>query len=125
MLDGVKARAFRKHPPRENSLFLARQLDFVDLDEGGRVRRLGRRTRVAHARRHLQRPEVDRVIDLDLEMRDAARDLVERGKYGDRILERFGVDNARGLKANNRKCQQDQRITGRGRLIGEGFSWMH
>jgi hypothetical protein len=52
------------------------------------------------------------MIDLDLEMRDAAGDLVERGKYGDRILDRLGVNDARWLKTNKRKSQQNQRIAG-------------
>jgi hypothetical protein len=90
MLDGVKARAFCKHPSRKDSLLLAGQLDLVDLDEGGRVRRLGRRTCIAYARGDLQRAELNGVIDLDLEMRDASGDLVERGKHGDRVLDRVG-----------------------------------
>jgi hypothetical protein len=100
MLDRVKAWALREHPACENPLLLACQLDLVHLDEGRRVRRLGRRARIAHARRHLQRSELDGVIDLDLEMRNAPSDLVERGKHGDRILDRVGVDDARGLGAD-------------------------
>jgi hypothetical protein len=91
MLDGVKAGAFREHPACEDALLLTRELELIDFDERRRVRRLGRRPRVAHARRDLQRAELDRVIDLDFEMRDAAGNLVERGKHGDRILDRIGV----------------------------------
>jgi hypothetical protein len=34
MLDRVKARAFGKHPAGEDALHLARELHFIDLDEG-------------------------------------------------------------------------------------------
>jgi hypothetical protein len=34
MLDRVKTGAFGEHPPGEDALHLARELHFVDLDEG-------------------------------------------------------------------------------------------
>jgi len=43
VLDRVKAGALGEHPAGEDPLHLARQLDLVDLDEGGGVGRLGRR----------------------------------------------------------------------------------
>ena len=95
MLDGVKTRALGEHPAGEDPLDLSRQLDLVDLDEGGRMRRLGRRRRIAHPRRHLQRAELDRLVDGDLEMGNAARDLVEGGEHGDRVLDRLGQSEAR------------------------------
>jgi len=90
MLDGVKARAVREHPAGEDPLDIAIELDLVDLDEGRRVRGLGRGPRVAHPRRHLQRPELLRLIDRDLQRQDAPRHLVERRERRDRILDVLG-----------------------------------
>ena len=87
MLDGVKAGALGEHPAGENALHLAIELDLVDLDEGGGVRRLGRRPAIADARRHFQGAELHGLIDRNFEMRDAARHFVERGEDGDRILD--------------------------------------
>ena len=46
--------------PENSRLTLAVELGLVDLDEARRLRRLGRRARVADARRHLQRAELHR-----------------------------------------------------------------
>jgi hypothetical protein len=89
VLDGVKAGAFGEHPAGKDTLHLARELHLVDLDEGGGIRRLGRGSRVADPRRHFQRAERDGLIHGNLEMRDAARHLVERSEHRDRILEGF------------------------------------
>jgi hypothetical protein len=89
VLDRVKAGAFGEHPAGKDTLHLARELHLVDLDEGGGIRGLGRRSRVADPRRHFQRAERDGLVHGNLEMRDAARHLVERGEYCDRVLERF------------------------------------
>ena len=50
------------------------------------LRRLGRRPRVAGARRHLQRAELHRLVDGDVERDDAAGDLVEPGEDRGRTL---------------------------------------
>ena len=81
MLDRVQARARGEHPAGEDALDLALQRDLVDLDEGVGVRRLGRRPRVADARRHLQRAELHRLVDRHVEGDDAAGDLVEAGEH--------------------------------------------
>ena len=63
MLDRVQAGARGEHPAGEDALDLALQRDLVDLDEGVGIRRLGRRARVADARRHLQRAELHGLVD--------------------------------------------------------------
>jgi hypothetical protein len=88
VLDRVKPGALGEHPAGEEPLLLAGELHLVDLDEGRRVRLLGRRACVADARRHFQRAELHRLVDWDLEMGNASGHLVERGEYGDRILDR-------------------------------------
>jgi hypothetical protein len=106
VLHGVKARTLGEHPASEDPLDLSRQLHLVNLDEGGRVRRLGRRRRIAHSRRHLQRAELNRLVDGNLEMGNASRDLVEGGEHGDRVLDRLGQSEARrsaGDRQANRK----------------------
>jgi hypothetical protein len=65
MLHGVKAGALGEHPAGEDPGLLARELDLVDLDEGRRIWRFSRRTRIADARRHLQRAEIDRLVHWD------------------------------------------------------------
>jgi hypothetical protein len=87
VLDRVKAGALGEHPAGKQALLFAGQLHLVDLDEGRRVGLLGRRARVADARRHLQRAELDRLVDRDFKMLDAPGHLVERGEYGDLILD--------------------------------------
>ena len=77
MLDRVQARACREHPAREDPLDLALECHFVDCNEGIGVRRLGRRTRIANARRHLERTELHGFVDGDFERNDAAGDFVE------------------------------------------------
>jgi hypothetical protein len=108
MLNGVKAGAFRKHPAGEDPLHLPLEIDLVDLDEGGRVRRLGGGRRVAHPRRDLQRAELDRLIDRDLEMRDAPSDLIECGEHRDRVLDRIGIEGVREKPHRRRKGDEKQ-----------------
>jgi hypothetical protein len=114
VLDGVKAGAFGEHPAGKDTLHLASELHLVDLDEGGGIRGLGRRSRVADPRRHFQRAERHGLVHGNLEMRDAARHLVERGEHRDRVLERFrrsqihlepGRQRERGDKKNHRAGQ--------------------
>ena len=51
-----------------NGLGGIRQLiDFVDLSESVGLRRIGRRTRIADARRDLQRAELHRLVDRNVE----------------------------------------------------------
>jgi hypothetical protein len=95
MLDGVKAGALGEHPAGKDALFLAGQLDLIDLDEGGGIGRFGRRARGADARRDLERAELHGLIDGNLQMRDAARDLVEGGEYG-RFVLYLDLDGLRG-----------------------------
>jgi hypothetical protein len=91
MLDGVKAGAFGEHPAREDALHLPRQLHLIDFDEARRLRRFRGRAAVADARRDFQRSELNGLIDGNLQVRDAARHLIERGEDGDRILDRLGA----------------------------------
>jgi hypothetical protein len=95
MLDGVKAGAFGEHPAGEDTLHLAGELHLVNLDEGCGVGLLGRRTGVAHPRRHFEGAELDGVVDGNLEMGNAARDLVEGGEYRDRVPDDVGGGRAR------------------------------
>jgi hypothetical protein len=87
VLDRVKAGALGEHPASEEPLLLAGELHLVNLDERCRVRLLGRWARITDARRHFQSAELHRLVDRDLEMRDAPGHLVERGEYGDRVLD--------------------------------------
>src|SRR5215207_6869815 len=87
VLDAVQAGARREHPARENAAVLVLEGDFIDLDEHGRVRALGLRAGVADARRQLQRPELHRLVDRDLERDDPPGDLVETGEHGRRVLD--------------------------------------
>jgi hypothetical protein len=91
VLNGVKAGTFGEHPSRENALHLAGQRHLVDLDEGGGVGRLGWRPCVANSRRHFERAELYRLIQGNLEVRDAPGHLVERGEDGDLVLDDFGA----------------------------------
>jgi hypothetical protein len=94
VLDRVKAGAFGEHPAGEDALHLARQLHLVDLDEGRGVRRLGGWTGIANPGRHLERAELHRLVDGDLQMGDAPGDLVEGGKHRNRIFDDFGMQEA-------------------------------
>jgi len=91
VLDGVKTGTLGEHPAGEDALHLAGELHFVDFDEGCGMRRLGRRARVADPRRDLECAELDRLVDGNLEMRDAPRHLVEGGEHRDRVLDDFRV----------------------------------
>ena len=90
VLDRVKAGALGEHPAGEDALHLAGELGLIHLDEGVGMGRLGGGPRVAHPRRHLQRAELHGLIDRYLQMRDAARHLVQRGEHGNRILDLLG-----------------------------------
>ena len=85
MFDRMQARACGKHPAREDPFDLALQRYLVDFDETVGIGRLGRRTRIANARRHLQRAELHGLVDRDVERNDAAGNFVETGKYRRRI----------------------------------------
>ena len=87
----MKAWAIGEHPAGKDALDLSGELDLVNLDEGCGVRRLGGRAGIADPRRHFERAELHRLIDRDLQMRDAARHLVESGKHGDLVLDDFGA----------------------------------
>jgi hypothetical protein len=108
VLDRVKAGAFGKHPAGKDSLHLARELHLVDLDEGCGVRLLGRRARIAGARRHFEGAEFDRLVDGDLEMGDAARDLVEGGEDRDRVLEDVGAGRSRCEDGRERQGERSE-----------------
>ena len=102
MLDCVQAGTGRKHPAGEDTLDFALQRHFVDFDKGVGVRRLGRRPRITHARRHLQRTELHGLVDGDVERDDAAGDLVEagehRGRIGNALRRRLDHDFVAGLR---------------------------
>jgi len=102
MLDGVKARALGEHPAGKDAFDLARQLGLVDLDEGGRMRRLGRRRGIADPWRHLQGAELDGLVDGNFKMRDAPGHLVEGGEHGDRVLDGVGAGRRRSERAESR-----------------------
>jgi hypothetical protein len=106
VLDGVKAGALGEHPAGKDSLHLARELHLIDLDEGCGVGLLGRRARIADARRHFERSEFDRLVDGDLEMGDAARDLVEGGEDRNRVLEDVGFRRGRRERRRERQCER-------------------
>jgi hypothetical protein len=108
MLDGMKAWAFREHPAGEDALNLAGKLHLIDLHEGRSMGCLGRRTGVAHPWGHLERAEFHRLVDRDLEMRDAPGDLVERGELGDWILDDLGVGDIHNKTRHERKGSGDQ-----------------
>jgi len=95
VLDGVKAGALGEHPAGKDPLHLAREAHLVDLDEGCRMGLLGRRTGIAHPRRHLEGAELDRLVEGNLKMRDAPSDLVEGGEDRDRVLDDLGMERAR------------------------------
>lgn len=127
MLHRVKPRALGKHPTRENPLFFACKLDLVHLHESGGVRRFGGRARIAHARRDFQRTKLDRLIDGDFKMGDAARHLVEGGEHGNWILDRCGVRKLtrQGDKAT-RKDHRGQSPLSCGCSISQNFlPWHH
>ena len=109
MLHGVKSRALGEHPAGEDALDVACEFDFIYLHEGGGVRRLCRGTRIADARRHLQRAELHRLIDRDFEMRDAPRNLVEGCEHGDRVLDDFRPRRFREGEADE-ATQQEERL---------------
>ena len=86
------------------------ELLFVDLDERRRLRLFGRRARIAGARRHPERAERHRFVELDLEFRNARRDLVERGKDGDMVFDSIGAGRA-CRAADDRQSGERQRAT--------------
>ena len=87
---------------------LAVELDLVDLDEGGGLGRLGGRARVADARRDLQRAEAHGLVELDLELGDAPRDLVEGGEHGDLIL--LALGEGRGGDRHRRETRKRDQL---------------
>ena len=102
MLDRVQAGTRGKHPAREDTLDLALERDFIDLDEGIGIGRLGGRPGVARPRRDLERAELHRFADPRVEGDDAAGDFIETGKYGARIFDllcrHLGDDRIVGLR---------------------------
>jgi hypothetical protein len=112
VLDGVKAGALGEHPTGENALHLAGQLHLVDLDEGRGVGRFGRRTGVAHARRHFERAELDRLVDGNFEMGDAPGHLVEGSEHRNRVFDDLGLDNIDGKTGRKRGRDDQENRTG-------------
>ncbi len=68
----VETGALGEHPAGEDTLLLAVEHDLVDLHERGGARRLGRRARVAGARRDLERAELAGLIELTVSCLTAA-----------------------------------------------------
>ena len=108
MLDGVKARAFGEHPASEDTLHVAVELYLVNLDEGGGVGHLGRRTGIANSGGYFEGAKRDGLIDRNFEMGNASCDLVEGGKHGNLVLDDFGMDRARcehdGERREGKSC---------------------
>jgi len=113
VLDGVKAGALGEHPAGKDALHVAGELDLIDFDEGGGIRRLRRRSRMAGARRHPEGAKLHRLVHRNFEMRDAPRDLVEGREYSDRILDDFGVGRRREQEAD--KSGEQKRRPGKTR----------
>jgi hypothetical protein len=90
MLNGIKSRTFGEHPAGKDALNFTVQLDLIDLHKRRRMRRLGRRSGIADARGDLERAELHGLPYRNFEMRDPARDLIERGKHGNRVLDLVG-----------------------------------
>ena len=90
MLHRVEPRAFGEHPAGEDALNFTVQLDLIDFDKRRCVRRLGRRPRIADARGDFEGAKFDGLTDRDFEMRDAARDLIERREDGNRVFDLVG-----------------------------------
>lgn len=94
MLDRIEPGAFGEHPAGKDALNFTVQFDLIDFDKRRGVGRLGWRPGIADARRHFERAELDGLADRNFEMRDAARDLIERRKHGDRVLDLIGESQA-------------------------------
>ena len=118
MLHGVEARALGEHPAGEDALLLPIELYLVHLDEGGRLRLLLGRTRVADARRHLEGPELHGGVEGDLELGGAGGDLVQRREDGNGVLDAVGArgsgpqvyaDRSNGDRHHDRRVGTRQR----------------
>ena len=121
MLDAVQAGTGRKHPAGKDPLgglgavdlavIDLAIVDFVDLDEALGQRRLGLRPRQADARRDLQRAELDRLVDGDVEGNDAPGDLVEpgedRGGMADGVRARAGAGQHRRAKSPEKRRRDE------------------
>jgi hypothetical protein len=123
VLDRVKAGAFGEHPAGEDTLHLAGELHLIDLDEGRGMRRLGGGARIADPGRHLERAELDRLVDRDLEMRDAPCHLVEGGEHGDRVLDDVRVSEVH-REPRGEGCYQQGNRAGYA-ASGNSHSWHH
>jgi acetyl-CoA carboxylase biotin carboxylase subunit len=112
MLDRVQAGAGSEHPAGENLLVLVVRADFVDLHEGGGLRVLVFRARIADARSELERAELHGFIDRRLEGDDPPGDLVETGENSGRVLDLVG-ERGRGQR-ENREAASAESKTGAG-----------
>jgi len=115
MLHGVKAGAVGEHPTGKDPLDVAVELDLVDLDERRGVRRLGGRPRVADPRRDLERSELLRLVDGDLERQDAAGHLVERREHRNLVLDLFGGGRRRGGQSPEERKRKREPSNGKAR----------
>ena len=106
VIDRMEPRARGEHPSGEQALDLAGQRDLVDLDERVGPRRLGRRPRIAGARRHLERAELHGLVDIDIEADDPPGDLVQSGEYRDRVVDPLGL--SRGGGGHRRKRDRSE-----------------
>ncbi len=87
MLDGIEPGALCEHPAGEDPLLLALEHHLVDLDEGGRLRLLGGRPRVAGPRRDLEGAERRRLVQRHFQARDLGGHLVEGREHGDGVVD--------------------------------------
>ena len=122
MIDGVQSRACRKHPSGEDPLDRPIECDLVHFDKSIGQGRLGRRARVADARRHLQRTELDGFIDVNVESDDATGDLVQTGKHSDRIADLFGCCGTGEIAAAPTSAIDSQTGTNPTRIISTSLT---
>jgi hypothetical protein len=115
MLHGVKAGTFGEHPTGEDPLDVAVEFDLIHLDERRGVRRLRGRPRVTDSRRDLERSELLRLVNGDLERPDAARHLVERREHRNRVLDLLGRGRRRGSKNAEERKQKRELPNGKAR----------
>ena len=101
MLDPVQPGAVGEHPAGKDPLDRFLLVDLVDLGEDVGLRLIGRRARIANAGRDLQRAELNRLVERDLERDDSAGDLVEAVEHRGRIGDLVGV--SRGSEAGERE----------------------
>jgi hypothetical protein len=108
MFNRMQAGACRKHPARKNALHLRLRVDFIDFDKACCLRRFCRRTRVANARRDLDRAKLNGLIHRDIECDDAPGDFIKSGKDSCRVLDLIGLRNANPARESRSREKETQ-----------------